>query len=252
MCLADAGRHGWQSSPAPACPGHDRPRRNAAVDGSRTRIDRSGTPYSLIPTLRSVRMSKGPTDTGGRRLGAATLTQQTIASGADLDREDVVLAKGGDTTAFERIYRRHAARIHTLCARMLTPEEADDLTQDVFIRAWQKLALFRGDSAFGTWLYRLAVNLILARRQTFASRRSRFDGGDPDSMVVAGRRDRPDLRVDFDAAIRTLPRGAREVFVMHDVEGYTHEEIAGLLNVTAGTSKSQLHRARMSLRQYLG
>lgn len=185
-------------------------------------------------------------------MGAATLTQQTIATGADLDREDVRRAQGGDTAAFERVYRRHAARIHTLCRRMLSPEEADDLTQDVFIRAWQKLALFRGDSAFGTWLYRLAVNLILARRQTYAARRSRFGGGDPDLIPLAARSDRPDLRLDFDAAIQTLPRGAREVFVMHDVEGYTHEEIAGLLNVTAGTSKSQLHRARMSLRQYLG
>jgi RNA polymerase sigma-70 factor (ECF subfamily) len=185
-------------------------------------------------------------------LGAATLTQHTITNLADLDREDVRQAQGGDTAAFERVYRRHAARVHTLCSRMLAPEEADDLTQDVFIRAWQKLSLFRGDSAFGTWLYRLAVNLILARRQTFAARRSRFDGGDPDVIPLPARSARPDLRVDVDAAIGTLTPGAREVFVLHDVEGYTHEEIAGLLNVTAGTSKSQLHRARMSLRQYLG
>lgn len=185
-------------------------------------------------------------------LGAGTLTQQTLASVADLDRADVRLAQGGDTAAFERIYRRHTARIHTLCRRMLSPEEADDLTQEVFIRAWQKLSLFRGDSAFGTWLYRLAVNLILARRQTFAARRSRFDAGDADVIPLPARSERPDLRVDVDAAIRTLPRGARDVFVLHDVEGYTHEEIAGMLNVTAGTSKSQLHRARMSLRKYLG
>lgn len=184
-------------------------------------------------------------------MGAATLTQQTIASVADLDREDIRHAQSGDTAAFERVYRRHAARIHTLCSRMLAPEEADDLTQDVFIRAWQKLALFRGDSAFGTWLYRLAVNLILARRQTHATRRSRFEGGDPEVIPLAARSERPDLRVDVDAAIRTLPPGARDVFMLHDVEGYTHEEIAGMLNVTAGTSKSQLHRARMSMRQYL-
>ncbi|HEX2166529.1 MAG TPA: sigma-70 family RNA polymerase sigma factor [Longimicrobiales bacterium] len=184
-------------------------------------------------------------------MGAATLTQQTMASVADQDRDDVRDAQSGDTAAFERVYHRHAARIHTLCRRMLSPEEADDLTQEVFIRAWQKLSLFRGDSAFGTWLYRLAVNLILARRQTFASRRSRFDGGDPNVIPMHARSERPDLRVDVDAAIRTLPPGARDVFVLHDVEGYTHEEIAGLLNVTAGTSKSQLHRARMSLRQYL-
>ena len=184
-------------------------------------------------------------------MGAATLTEQTIASVADLDREDVRRAQDGDTAAFERVYRRHAGRVHSLCSRMLSPEEADDLTQDVFIRAWQKLSLFRGDSAFGTWLYRLAVNLVLAKRQTFAARRSRIEG-DVDVIPLPARGDRPDLRMDVDAAIRTLPRGARDVFVLHDIEGYTHEEIAGMLDVTAGTSKSQLHRARMSLRQYLG
>jgi RNA polymerase sigma-70 factor, ECF subfamily len=183
-------------------------------------------------------------------LGAATLTQSTTAPIADLDRADVRLARDGDTAAFERIYRRHAGRIHTLCCRMLSPEEADDGTQDVFIRAWQKLSLFRGDAAFGTWLYRLAINLLLARRQSSATYHTRF-GADADVIPMASRRDRPDLRVDFEAAVQTLPPGAREVFVLHDVEGYTHDEIAGLLNVTAGTSKSQLHRARMSLREYL-
>jgi RNA polymerase sigma-70 factor, ECF subfamily len=183
-------------------------------------------------------------------LGAATLTQSTTAPIADQDRADVRLARDGDTVAFERIYRRHAGRIHTLCCRMLSPEEADDATQDVFIRAWQKLSLFRGDASFGTWLYRLAINVLLGRRKTATTYQTRF-GADPDVIPLATRRDRPDLRVDFEAAVQTLPPGAREVFVLHDVEGYTHDEIAGLLNVTAGTSKSQLHRARMSLRQYL-
>ncbi|CAN5665217.1 sigma-70 family RNA polymerase sigma factor [soil metagenome] len=182
-------------------------------------------------------------------MGAATLTR-TLTAVADLDRQDVGPAQDGDTFAFERIYRRHVARIHALCRRMLSPEEADDATQEVFIRAWQKLGLFRGDAAFGTWLHRLAVNLLLARRQSQATYRDRF-GADVDSEIYAARRDRPDLRVDFEAALHTLPPGAREVFVLHDVEGYTHEDIAGMLQVTAGTSKSQLHRARMILRQYL-
>jgi RNA polymerase sigma-70 factor, ECF subfamily len=183
-------------------------------------------------------------------VGAATLTR-TITSDADLDREDVPLATAGDADAFERIYRRHAARIHSLCRRMMSPEEADDATQEVFIRAWEKLRLFRGDAAFGTWLYRLAVNLLLGRREQVARHRDRF-GADADVIVMPARRDRPDLRMDMEAALQTLPRGARQVFVLHDVEGYTHEEIAGLLDVSPGTSKSQLHRARMSLRQYLG
>jgi RNA polymerase sigma factor (sigma-70 family) len=169
---------------------------------------------------------------------------------ADLDRDDVALAAAGDAVAFERVYRRHAARIHALCRRMLSPEEADDATQEVFIRAWRKLPLFRGDAAFGTWLHRLAVNLLLGRRRTQATYRDRF-GGDVAQLERAGTRDRADLRVDFEAAIQTLPAGAREVFVLYDVEGYSHDEIAHLLDVSVGTSKSQLHRARMSLRQYL-
>lgn len=183
-------------------------------------------------------------------MGVATLTQATRAAPAETDHADVQRAIAGDAAAFERLYRRHVGRVHALCRRMLAPEEADDVTQDVFIRAWEKLALFRGDAAFGTWLYRLAVNVIIGRRQSHNTYRDRF-GGDPDVIPLAARRERPDLRVDFDAAVRTLPAGAREVFLLHDVEGYTHEEIGEMLNVTAGTSKSQLHRARMSLRQYL-
>lgn len=182
-------------------------------------------------------------------MGAATLN--ATAGTAGLDTADVERAAQGDTAAFERIYRRHVARIHSLCRRMLSPEEADDVTQDVFIRAWQKLSLYRGDSAFGTWLHRLAINVILTRRQSRSTYRERFQAGDADVIPMPARRDRADLRVDFEAAIRTLPPGARDVFLLHDVEGYTHQEIAELLNVTAGTSKSQLHRARLSLRHYL-
>jgi RNA polymerase sigma-70 factor, ECF subfamily len=182
-------------------------------------------------------------------LGAATLAPTTIPV-PELDSADVRQAAAGDAVAFERVYRRHVARIHTLCRRMLSDEEADDATQEVFIRAWEKLGQFRGDSAFGTWLHRLALNLVLARRERAAKQRQRF-GGDAEAALPLARRQRPDLRMDMEAAIGTLPPGAREVFVLHDVEGYTHEEIAGMLKVTAGTSKSQLHRARMSLRQYL-
>jgi len=174
----------------------------------------------------------------------------TTTTTAELDRADVGQAADGDTRAFERIYRRHAARIHSLCARMLSPQEADDAAQEVFIRAWQKLHLFRGEAAFGTWLHRLAINLVLQRRQTQANYQTRF-GADADGLDSTARRDRPDLRMDFEAAMQRLPDGARRVFVLHDVEGYTHDEIGSLLGITAGTSKSQLHRARMTLRQYL-
>jgi RNA polymerase sigma-70 factor (ECF subfamily) len=168
------------------------------------------------------------------------------------DSADAARALAGDMTAFERLYRRHVPRVHSLCRRMIGDTEADDVTQEVFVRAWRKLGKFRGESAFGTWLYRLAVNVILGRRATLGSYRQRFAASDPLAIPFVARRERVDLRVDFEAAIAKLPRGAREVFLLHDVEGYTHEEIAGLLDVSAGTSKSQLHRARMALRQYLG
>ena len=170
---------------------------------------------------------------------------------ADADRADAALAAGGDTLAFERIYRRHAGRVHSLARRMLSAELADDATQDVFVRAWQKMGLFRGESAFGTWLHRLAINVILAKRADLGKARERFSNDETVFDRLASRPVTVDERVDFEAALEQLPNGAREVFVLHDVEGYKHEEIAEMLNVTAGTSKSQLHRARMVLRQYL-
>ena len=182
----------------------------------------------------------------------ATLAQEiTTSVVADPDAEDSRLAAAGDARAFERIYRRHVDRIHSLARRLIGPDQADDATQDVFVRAWEKLSLFRGDALFGTWLYRLAINAMLARRGSEAKRRERFGAGDPGVLPLSGRRDRVDLRVDFERAVAELPPGAKQVFVLHDVEGFTHEEIAGQLEVTVGTSKSQLHRARMALREYL-
>ncbi|MEX2280885.1 MAG: sigma-70 family RNA polymerase sigma factor [Gemmatimonadota bacterium] len=170
---------------------------------------------------------------------------------AEADRADAVLAASGDAVAFERLYRRHLGRVYSLVLRMLGADHSDDVTQDVFVRAWQKMGLFRGEAAFGTWLHRLAINVVLAKRAELGKARDRFL--DDETMLdrVASRPVTVDARVDFEAALARLPDGAREVFVLHDVEGYKHEEIAELLQVTAGTSKSQLHRARMVLRQYL-
>lgn len=168
-----------------------------------------------------------------------------------VDVADVAAAAAGDTLAFERLYRRHSLRIHNLARRMMGAQEADELTQDIFIRAWQKLATFRGESAFGTWLYRLGVNLILERRSWWTLHRSRHvDDAEPLERIATAPV-RTDLSMDFETAIATLPPGAREVFVLHDVEGYKHREIADLLGISAGTSKGQLHRARMLLRGVL-
>jgi RNA polymerase sigma factor (sigma-70 family) len=169
---------------------------------------------------------------------------------------DVALAAGGDSRAFERLYRAHVTRIHSLCRRMTDADQADDLTQDVFVRAWQKLETFRGEAAFGTWLYRLAVNLVLGHRKALARERDRRQadagGGDAlDQIASPALGEAPEMTVDFEQAIGSLPEGARQVFLLHDVAGYRHEEIAALLGIVPGTSKSQLHHARMALRKHL-
>jgi RNA polymerase sigma-70 factor (ECF subfamily) len=167
------------------------------------------------------------------------------------DTADAALAAGGDGRAFERLYRAHVGRVRALACRLMGADEADEATQDVFVRAWEKLGTFRGDAAFGTWLHRLGVRVILTRRAARGTRQQRFVDGSEAIDLGKSRADRPDLRVDFETAIARLPDGAREVFVLYDVEGYKHEEIAELLGIAVGTSKSQLHRARMALRAWL-
>jgi RNA polymerase sigma-70 factor (ECF subfamily) len=167
------------------------------------------------------------------------------------DAADAALAARGDARAFERLYRAHAGRIRALACRLMGSEEADEATQDVFVRAWEKLGTFRGESQFGTWLHRLGIRVILTRRVARGTRQGRYIE-DPELIERREtRRDRPDLRMDFETAIEQLPDGAREVFVLYDIEGYKHEEIAEMLGIAVGTSKSQLHRARMALRECL-
>jgi RNA polymerase sigma-70 factor (ECF subfamily) len=167
------------------------------------------------------------------------------------DRADAARAASGDVQAYERLYRAHLARVYNLVRRMAGPGEADELTQDVFVRAWQKLHLFRGDAAFSTWIHRVAVNVVL---EWLRSRRhEKFRHQDPEAVfdVTAGRPDRPDAKLDFEAALEQLPAGAREIFVLHDVEGHKHVEIADMLGISPGTSKAQLHRARLLMRRFL-
>jgi RNA polymerase sigma-70 factor, ECF subfamily len=165
--------------------------------------------------------------------------------------DDVALAAGGDSSAFERLYRTHVGRIHSLTRRMLGTHEADEVTQDIFVRTWQKLGQFRGESAFSTWLHRLAINVVIEKRRSFAIQRERMTD-DPTALeFVEVAPPRADLTVDFEHAIEQLPPGAREIFVLHDVEGYKHREIASMLDITSGTSKRQLHRARMLMRRHL-
>jgi RNA polymerase sigma-70 factor, ECF subfamily len=165
---------------------------------------------------------------------------------------DVALAAAGDAAAFERVYRDHCARVHGLARRMAGPEAADELTQDIFVRAWQKLGTFRGDASFSTWLHRLAVNVIIERFRTLGTQRDRFLADGEETLErLSSPRPSGDFRMDFDTALARLPKAARNVFLLHDVEGYKHHEIGGLLGISAGTSKSQLHRARVLMRGFL-
>jgi RNA polymerase sigma-70 factor (ECF subfamily) len=161
-------------------------------------------------------------------------------------------AQAGDQQAFAELYRAHAGRIYALCLRLEADQvRAAERTQDVFVRAWERLGTFRGDSSFGTWLHRLAVNLVIQhRRSVFRRERWAVSTGEPEAF------ERPDPpmaheSLDLDAAISRLPAGARLVFVLHDVEGYTHDEIAQRVGIAAGTSKAQLFRARRLLRGML-
>lgn len=160
------------------------------------------------------------------------------------------LAAGGDQRAFERLYHAHLSRVYSLSLRMVGPEWAEDLTQEVFIRAWQKLKTFRGESRFSTWLHRLAVNLLLSRRETL-KKRAHVPAGQL-LETLTSKQGPPGFAVDFERAIHGLPEGARQVFVLFQIEGYPHQEIAEMMGISEGTSKSQLHRARMMLRKALG
>ncbi|UCC26524.1 MAG: RNA polymerase sigma factor [Gemmatimonadales bacterium] len=167
------------------------------------------------------------------------------------EARDVRLAVGGDARAFERIYRSTVPKVHSLARRLAGEALAEDLTQEVYLRAWSRLHTFRGEARFGTWLHRLAVNLILSRRETLRKHEAREVIGEGFLERMAGRVGLGGLSMDFEKAMATLPGRARDVFVLHDVEGYTHDEIAEMMGISAGTSKSQLHRARMLLRRVL-
>lgn len=187
---------------------------------------------------------------------AVALREPTATPQAAVDQldADVALAASGDRAAFERLYRGNVVRVFSVCARMVGDRvKAEELTQDVFVRAWEKLHLFRGEAAFSTWLHRMTVNVVLNARKSDGRQRSRFEGDEEGDLIdgLAARPLAPGDRMDLDVAIARLPKGARRVFVLHDVEGYKHEEIAGMLGVTSGATKAQLHRARLLLRQAL-
>ena len=163
-------------------------------------------------------------------------------------------AQNGDVDAFELIYNEHSGRVYALCLRLMGGEQtaATELMQDVFVRAWKNLGKFRGESAFSSWLHRLAVNAMLENARSDKRRVARVLPMEDTSQIGAfSPGDLPDLRIDLERAIARLPAGARTAFVLHDIEGYQHKEIAEQLGVAVGTVKAQVHRAHKLLIQAL-
>ena len=184
-------------------------------------------------------------------------------AGGELSEADAIrLAQQGDGAAFERLYQLHSRRVYALCLRMVgNTAEAEDLAQEAFLQLFRKIHTFRGESAFSTWLHRLAVNVVLMklRKKTLAET-SLEETTEPDEETGGPRRDigGPDVllsgsidRVNLERAIEQLPPGYKTVFVLHDIQGYEHNEIAEIMGCSIGNSKSQLHKARMRLRELL-
>ena len=203
---------------------------------------------------------------GGRPMpgmaGSPALARERQTSAAESSEGEIIrLAQEGDAAAFEHLYRTHCRRIHALCYRMTgNPTLAEDLTQDVFLQVFRKIQTFRAESAFSTWLYRLAVNIVLMRRRIKTLNETPLEPRSESESDVLPRREfgRPDQRVagvvdrlTLKRALRQLPRGYRQIFLLHDVMGYEHHEIAEALGCSIGNSKSQLHKARMRLRTIL-
>lgn len=163
----------------------------------------------------------------------------------------IARAQRSDAKAFEALYRLHVDRVYGLCLRMTgNVSEAEDCTQEAFIQAWNKLELFRGDSAFGTWLHRIAVNSVLGRVRKSKREQDRIQVAAETFLSPLSEADTGELQ-DLTDAVDRLPAGARHVFVLHAVYGYSHEETGNMLDIAAGTSKAQLHRARRLLAQQL-
>jgi RNA polymerase sigma-70 factor (ECF subfamily) len=191
----------------------------------------------------------------GEGMGAVPLAKTAVArSWEGLDTEALVQeAKSGDSRAFEVLYRRLVRRIYALCLRMARDaQRAEELTQDVFVRAWERLESFRGESKFSTWLHRLAVNVVLQDGRTKGRRESREElTDDPGAYLRRVKQEFPGTRMDLEKAIASLPDGARKVLLLRDVYGYKYDEIATMQDVALGTVKAQIHRARKMVREKL-
>jgi RNA polymerase sigma-70 factor (ECF subfamily) len=187
---------------------------------------------------------------------------RSTETGELAEADAIRLAQQGNAAAFERLYELHNRRVYSLCLRMVgNTAEAEDLAQEAFLQLFRKIATFRGESAFSTWLHRLAVNVVLMKLRKKSGKEASLEQiTEPDDESGTPRRDfgTMDLkltgsidRVNIERAVEQLPPGYRSVFVLHDVQGYEHNEIAEIMGCSIGNSKSQLHKARMRLRELL-
>jgi RNA polymerase sigma-70 factor (ECF subfamily) len=177
------------------------------------------------------------------------------------EAEAIRLAQKGDAAAFERIFRLHSGRVYALCLRMVrNTSQAEELTQEVFLQLFRKIQTFRGESAFSTWLHRVSVNVVVMRlrKKTVMETPLEDDNEEEYSNRLVKEIGAPDLvlsgaidRINLDRAIGELPPGYRRAFLLHDVEGYEHREVAEIMGCSVGNSKSQLHKARRQLRNLL-
>lgn len=172
----------------------------------------------------------------------------SVAESADDESQLIERARNNDYRAYEELYRLHIGRVMGLCIRLLNDRDlAEDMAQEAFIQAWRNLSKFRGDSAFGSWLYRITTNTVLS----YLRKQKHFQNSlDVDDLELEYR-ETQDEQIGLEAAIATLPDGARAVFILYSLEGYTHDEISRLLKIAPGSSKAQLHRARKLLKEQL-
>ena len=189
----------------------------------------------------------------GQRFGIVFPSKQMTVD-RRAEPETMVRCRTEDVDAFERLYREHAPRLYALASRISgSPAEGEDLLQEIFLQAYRKLGSFRGEAALGTWLHRLAVNYCLdyvrSRRGKMTKLTTTLDA--ESGREPAARAETPNDRLDLERAIGRLPDGCREAFVLHDIEGFNHQEVGAMLGVAEGTSKSQVFKARLKLRAML-
>jgi RNA polymerase sigma-70 factor, ECF subfamily len=217
----------------------------------------------LLERYLEVQLLEQPTHRNYGCVATGSVARPRRTEPGEIPEADAIRrAQQGDSAAFERLYRLHNRRVYSLCLRMVgNTAEAEDLTQEAFLQLFRKISTFRGESAFSTWLHRLAVNVVLMKlRKKSGTETSLEEVTEPDEESGGPRREfgAPDLalsgsidRVNLQRAVEQLPPGYKSVFVLHDVQGYEHNEIADIMGCSIGNSKSQLHKARMRLRELL-